>query len=74
MNEPTIICPSCKTEIKLTESLALPLIESTRKEYEQKIHTIQVEIGSREQELAKERTKLAEEREHQRTGCAKASW
>lgn len=23
MTEPTIICPNCKTEIKLTESLAL---------------------------------------------------
>ena len=30
MSEPTIVCPSCKTEIKLTESLAAPLIESTR--------------------------------------------
>lgn len=30
MTEPTITCPSCKTEIKLTESLAAPLIESTR--------------------------------------------
>jgi len=27
MTEPTIICPKCKTEIKLTESLAAPLIE-----------------------------------------------
>jgi hypothetical protein len=63
MNEPTIICPSCKTEIKLTESLALPLIEATRKEYEQKIHTIQAEIGTREEELAKERTRLTKERE-----------
>ena len=26
MTEPTIICPHCKTEIKLTESLAAPLI------------------------------------------------
>ena len=26
MTEPTIICPNCKTEIKLTESLAAPLI------------------------------------------------
>lgn len=25
MTEPTIICPNCKTEIKLTESLAPPL-------------------------------------------------
>lgn len=31
MSEPTIICPSCKTEIKLTESHAAPLLESTRR-------------------------------------------
>lgn len=30
MTKPTIICPNCKTEIKLTESLAAPLIEATR--------------------------------------------
>jgi len=30
MTEPTIICPNCRTEIKLTESLAAPLLEATR--------------------------------------------
>ena len=33
MTEPTITCPHCKTEIKLTESLAAPLIESTRRQF-----------------------------------------
>ncbi len=37
MSEPTIICPNCKTEIKLTESLAAPLIDSTRREYEKRL-------------------------------------
>lgn len=37
MSEPTIICPNCKTEIKLTESLAAPLIESTRHDYEERV-------------------------------------
>ena len=37
MSEPTIICPNCKTEIKLTESLAAPLIDSTRSEYEKRL-------------------------------------
>lgn len=32
MSEPAITCPHCKTEIKLTESLAAPLVESTRKQ------------------------------------------
>lgn len=34
MTEPTIICPNCKIEIELTKSLAAPLIESTRKQFE----------------------------------------
>ena len=32
MTEPTITCPKCKEEIKLTESLAAPLIAATRHE------------------------------------------
>jgi len=31
MAEPTIICPKCKAEIPLTESIAAPLLEATRK-------------------------------------------
>lgn len=37
MTEPIITCPKCKTEIKLTESLAAPLIESTRREFDQRL-------------------------------------
>ena len=33
MPELTITCPECKKEIKLTESLAAPLVESTRRDY-----------------------------------------
>lgn len=36
-NELPIICPRCKTEIKLTEFLASPFIEASRKRYEQKL-------------------------------------
>ena len=32
MVEPTITCPECGKEIKLTESLAAPLIAATRRE------------------------------------------
>lgn len=34
MTEPTITCPKCKNEIKLTESLALTLITTTSKRAE----------------------------------------
>lgn len=37
MTEPTIICPNCKTEIKLTESLAAPLLEATRRDFEKRL-------------------------------------
>jgi hypothetical protein len=29
MTDPTLTCPNCRTEIKLTESLAAPLIADT---------------------------------------------
>lgn len=51
MTEPTIICPSCTTEIKLTESLAAPLIQATRKEYESKLKQNEADISKREAAL-----------------------
>lgn len=33
MTEQTIVCPNCKTEFKLTESLAAPLIKVARRDY-----------------------------------------
>src|SRR6516225_7720944 len=49
--EPTITCPSCSTEIKLTEGLAAPLIQATRAEYETKIAEKEQDISSREAAL-----------------------
>ena len=37
MVEPVIACPHCHKEIKLTESLAAPLVEATRREYETRL-------------------------------------
>ena len=53
MAEPTITCPKCNTEIKLTESLAAPLIESTRREYEQRLAQKETEIAAEEAKKAK---------------------
>ena len=60
MTEPVIVCPNCKTEIKLTESLAAPLIESTRKQFEQRLSEKDVEVAKREQTLEE---KLAGQRQ-----------
>lgn len=51
MSDPTtIICPNCRTEIKLTESLAAPLIESTRRQFEEELRQKDSEIEKRVQE------------------------
>ena len=48
MTEPTIICPHCKTEIKLTESLAAPLLASTRQQFEAQLAKKDSDIAQRE--------------------------
>ncbi|MBX3617070.1 DUF2130 domain-containing protein [Nitrosomonas sp.] len=62
MTEPTITCPNCKTEIKLTESLAAPLIESTRKQFEQRLAQKDGEIQQREQAMRDKEKLLTEEK------------
>jgi hypothetical protein len=63
MNEPIIICPSCKTEIKLTESLAAPLIETTRKQYEQQIAQKDADVAKREAAIRTQQANLAKAQE-----------
>ncbi|OYW11351.1 MAG: hypothetical protein B7Z55_19435, partial [Planctomycetales bacterium 12-60-4] len=58
MTEPTITCPNCKTEIKLTESLAAPMVESVRREYELKITAKDREVKEKEEKLRKERDSI----------------
>ena len=48
MDEPTITCPKCGAEIKLTESLAAPLVAATRLEFEEKIARKDSEVAKRE--------------------------
>lgn len=56
MVEPTLICPHCKTEIKLTESLAAPIVDATRARYEK-------QIADKDAELRKERETVKAEGE-----------
>ena len=48
MAEPTVVCPQCKTEIKLTESLAAPLLDSIRRDYEQRLSQKDTDMAKRE--------------------------
>jgi hypothetical protein len=60
MAEPTIICPKCKNEIKLTESLAAPLIESTRRDYEQRLAKKDLLVAEREQSIQEREAALSQ--------------
>ncbi len=60
MTEPTIICPNCKTEIKLTESLAAPLIEATRRQFEEQLAQKDSNIAKREQAMREKEKQLAD--------------
>ncbi|MGH8685277.1 MAG: DUF2130 domain-containing protein [Nitrosospira sp.] len=60
MTEPTITCPHCKTEIRLTESLAAPLIAATRKQFEQQLLRKDDEIAKREQGIREKEKEITE--------------
>lgn len=60
--EPTIICPKCQAEIKLTESLAAPIVQSTREAYEKQLAQKDSEIATREQAIKTREEVLASEK------------
>lgn len=63
MTEPMITCPKCQTEIKLTESLAAPIVESARREYEQRLAQKDADIAKRETSLRDREKELAQAKE-----------
>ncbi|MBK7356164.1 DUF2130 domain-containing protein [Propionivibrio sp.] len=70
MTEPTITCPNCKTEIRLTESLAAPLIAATRKQFEQQLSQKDEEIAKREQGIREKEKQVAEAKRNLETQVA----
>ena len=63
MTEPMISCPKCQTEIKLTESLAAPIVESARREYEQRLAQKDADIAKRESSLREQEEALSKAKE-----------
>ena len=59
MTEPTITCPQCKAEIKLTESLAAPLLEATKRDFEQRLAQKEADAVKRETALRERESALA---------------
>jgi hypothetical protein len=62
MTEPIITCPNCRTEIPLTESLAAPLLSTTRQHYERRLADKDREIAGREAAIRDQRTALEQDR------------
>lgn len=62
MTEPTITCPKCSTEIKLTESLAAPLLAATKRQFEQQIAQKDQEVAAREAALRAKEKQVADAR------------
>jgi hypothetical protein len=60
MTEPTIICPNCKSEIRLTESLAAPLITATRQQFEKQLAQKDADIALREQGIRDKEKQIAD--------------
>jgi len=63
MTEPTITCPQCKAEIRLTESLAAPLLEATKRDFEQRLAQKEADAAKREVALREREAALAKEKE-----------
>jgi hypothetical protein len=61
-HEPTLHCPNCNHEIRLTESLAAPLIEETRREFNAQLARKDAEVAQRAEALRLEREQLNEAR------------
>jgi hypothetical protein len=53
MTEPTIVCPKCSNEIRLTESLAAPLVAATRLEFEQRLKSERARVAAEESTKAR---------------------
>lgn len=61
--EPSIVCPNCRTEIKLTETLAAPLIEAAKRDSEAKLRQKEAEIAKREAAIRAQQDAIKEAKE-----------
>ena len=61
--EPSIVCPNCRTEIKLTETLAAPLIEAARRDSEAKLRQQEEQIAKREAAVRAQQEAVKEAKE-----------
>ena len=54
MHDPIIICPKCSHEIKLTESLAAPMLEDARKSFAKQLEDVKAKAQTEERQKARQ--------------------
>ena len=62
-HEPILQCPNCNHEIRLTESLAAPLLAETRQRFQEQLASKDAEMARKIETLRLEREQLAKARE-----------
>jgi hypothetical protein len=62
-HEPILHCPNCNHEIKLTESLAAPLLEETRRRFQEQLAQKDAEVARQTDALRREQKELVSARE-----------
>jgi len=62
-HEPILHCPNCNHEIKLTESLAAPLLDKSRRHFQEQLAQKDAEVARQTDTLRKEQQELALARE-----------
>lgn len=60
--EPTLHCPNCNHEIRLTESLAAPLLEETRRHFQEQMAQKDAEVALKTDALRKDKEEVARAR------------
>jgi hypothetical protein len=63
VQEPILHCPNCNHEIKLTESLAAPLLEETRRRFQEQMARKDAEVAGKIDALRTEQQELTTARE-----------
>jgi hypothetical protein len=63
VHEPHIVCPKCCHQIPLTESIAAPLLEAERKDFQQKLAAREAEFGRKADDLRRQQDDLSKARE-----------
>ena len=63
MTDATIQCPNCKSEFKLTDQLAAPIVEAAKARYRDHLNSERAKIAEREAKVKTELLQLARDRE-----------